>query len=191
VLIACTTGMRRGEICALRWEDVDLAEGTATVKASMSYTPKAGLKRKTTKTDRVRVVGLPLLTIAELEDERRSRVCPAGAPVIGAVHPDDLTKLWRVVADSLGLQGVRLHDLRHSFATETLLQGASIKDLQDALGHSRAQTTTDTYLHVTERMRQRRTEMVDRAFSATPEPLGDQSEADIVPIAGTSETGPA
>jgi integrase len=184
VVLACATGMRRGEICGLRWRDVDLEAGTARVAASLSYVPGEALSRKQTKTGRERTVGLPVFAVMALEAAKRSRVCPPDAYLIGEVHPDDLTKAWREKADALGLDGVRFHDLRHSFATALLEKGADVKSLQDALGHTRAATTTDVYLHVTERMRERRTEMVDAAFDVTPEHLGSTPEAEVVDLKG-------
>ena len=70
------------------------------------------------------------------------------------------------------LDKVRFHDLRHSFATVMLERGIDMKSLQDALGHSRAATTTDVYLHVTERLREKRTALVEAAFDVDPERLG-------------------
>jgi len=186
VVLACATGMRRGEICGLRWCDVDLKAGTARVAASLSYVPGEALRRKTTKTTRERTVGLPAFAVEALKAAKRDRVCPPEAYVVGDLHPDDLTKAWRERADALGLHEVRFHDLRHSFATVLLESGADVKSLQDALGHSRAATTTDVYLHVTERMREKRTEMVDAAFDVTPEQLGSTSEADVVDLQGAN-----
>jgi len=191
VVLACATGMRRGEICALLWRDVDLEAGAARVAASLSCIPGEELQRKSTKTEKVRTVGLPGFAIEALKTARRNRVCPPDSQVIGNLHPDELTKAWRDRADALGLHAVRFHDLRHSFATVLLESGADVKSLQDALGHTRAATTTDVYLHVTERMREKRTELVDAAFDVTPEQLGSTSEAAVVEISGSSETGPA
>jgi len=190
VVIACGTGMRRGEICGLQWRDVDLKAGAVRVAASLSYVPGYDLDRKSTKTTRARTVGLPAFAIDALTAAKRAKVCPPGSYVVGELHPDDLTKMWREKADALGLEGVRFHDLRHSFATVLLESGADVKSLQDALGHSRAATTTDVYLHVTERMREKRTEMVDAAFDVPPEQLGSTLDADVVDIAGKSKTTP-
>ena len=184
VVLGCATGMRRGEICALRWRDLDLKAGKARVAASLSYVPQKGVTRKQTKTGRERTVGLPAFAIAALTEAKRDKVCPPDACVVGDVHPDEVTKSWREKADALGLDGVRFHDLRHSFATALLEGGMDVKSLQDALGHTRAATTTDVYLHVTERMRERRTEMVDAAFDVTPEQLGSTREADVVDLKG-------
>lgn len=187
VMLACATGMRRGEICALRWGDIDLTAGTVRVASAISAVPKRPLERKGTKTARERTVGLPDFAIEALKAERKARVCPQDSPVIGDLHPDKLTRMWREAADALKLDGIRFHDLRHSFATTMLEHGADVKSVQEALGHTKAATTTDIYMHVTERMRERRTETVNRAFAATPEPPGDHPDGKVVALGETAE----
>lgn len=194
VLLAVSTGARRGEILGLRWSDVEiwteddaegetLYRGRVTIARSISAAPGRRGEVKETKTGRRRIVALPAFAAKRLWEIRRERVCPPDGWVCAAERdPDEVTKAWRALADSLGLEELRLHDLRHSYATLLLEAGEDIKSVQDALGHTRASTTTDIYMHVTERMRERRAERVTEAFSVSPEPLGSPSKAEVLPL---------
>lgn len=172
VTLAVATGMRRGEVLGLRWQDVDLENATVKIASSLSAVAGKPLTLKATKTERVRIVGLPGFAVAALNKAKRGRVCPPESRVVADLHPDTLTKLWREKVNGLGLNGIRFHDLRHSFATMMLEQGADVKMVQEALGHTKASTTSDIYLHVTEQMKERRALMVDAAFAVDPEYLG-------------------
>jgi integrase len=128
LMLAALTGMRRGELCALRWTDVDLKRRELDVSRSIVVVP-AGPAEKTTKTDRFRTValddvGVALLTyhrnkVDDWAREAESTVMPDGFVFSHAVdsskpfRPDNVTGFFTRVRDSLGLKEVRLHDLRH------------------------------------------------------------------------------
>jgi integrase len=187
VTLAVATGMRRGEVLGLVWGDVDLARGTVRVTSALSAVPGRPLERKGTKTERVRTVALPAFAVTALKAERKGRVCPPDAYVVPGLHPDRLTRLWREVVKSLSLEGVRFHDLRHSYATLLLEQGVEVRAVQEALGHTQATTTMNVYAHVTERMREHRAEALDSAFAAPPEHLGSTLEVQKLPVEKTGE----
>lgn len=149
VFLAAMTGMRRGEILALRWPDVDLA--AAVLRVRSGKTPRSR-----------RTISLPTSTVAELNRHRREQterrlLCgPAwqDADLVidrgdgGPVHPDSLSHGFAELAERKGLAEVRLHDLRHSFATTLLAAGVNVKIVSEALGHASAAFTLDTYAHV-------------------------------------------
>lgn len=190
ILLAVTTGARRGEILGLRWPDIRIWEetdedgvtvfhGTVRIARSITSSPGRGAEVKSTKSGRERTVALPTFAVDRLREVQQEVGYPPDGWVCAAERdPDEVTKAWRALADSLGLRELRLHDLRHSYATLLLEAGEDIKSVQDALGHAQASTTTDIYLHVTERMRKRRAEKLTAAFSVAPEPLGSTSAAD-------------
>jgi integrase len=149
-LIALATGMRRGEILALRWKNLDLEYGTVRVVESLEQT-KAGLRFKSTKTDKARAVPLPKFAIEALRRWKRQQaenllglgvrqspqvlVCARenGEPK----QPVSLThEFTYLVGRVKGLPKVRFHDLRHSHATQLLAAGVHPKIVQERLGHS-------------------------------------------------------
>ncbi len=180
VLLALSTGMRRGEVLALRWKNVDLESATLRVMESLEQT-KAGLRFKTPKTDRTRAVTLPSFAVEELSRLKLSQaeellmlgirqnpdtiVCSRadGLPL----QPRSLThEFTRLIRRLKKLPRVRLHDLRHSHATQLLLAGVHPKIVQERLGHSTITTTLDLYSHVTDTMQSDAAARLDAAFGA-------------------------
>ena len=179
VLIALAAGVRRGEVLALRWRNVDLDHGTVRIVESLEQT-KAGLRFKSPKTDRARAVALPAFATDELRRLKREQaehlfmlgVRQTGATLLCAradgepLQPQSLThKFPRFLARlGPGFPRVRFHDLRHSHATQLLLAGVHPKVAQERLGHSTITTTLDLYSHVTETMQEDAAARFDAAF---------------------------
>jgi len=179
VLIALTTGMRRGEVLALRWRNADLDRGVVRVVESLEQT-KAGIRFKAPKTDRARAITLPRFAIDELRrlkreqaealltlgvrQDRNSLVCARadGEPL----QPQSLTHEFPRFLARLGAEfpRVRFHDLRHTHATQLLLAGVHPKVAQERLGHSTITTTLDLYSHVTETMQEDAADKIDAAY---------------------------
>jgi integrase len=175
--IALGTGMRRGEILALRWGDLDSDMSVAHVRRSVHPT-KNGLAYELPKTKRSRrAVVLPeylrviLKTQRDTQASRRQRSGsvgqhdlvvddPEGAPI----HPDSLSGGWRRVLHHAGLPPVRFHDLRHAHATLMLQQGVHPKIVSERLGHSSIGITLDTYSHVLPSMQEEAARAADGIF---------------------------
>jgi integrase len=154
-------GLRRGEACGLRWEDLDPEEGLAYVSRQVQADVTGRLAACPLKTESSRrAVALGPVTIASLEAHRKkqdqvfraSGITPGGwvftAPDGGPLSPDYLTRALAALVKATGLPPVRLHDLRHGAATLMLIEGASLKTIADQLGHSSVVLTADTYLSV-------------------------------------------
>ena len=165
LMLAALTGMRRGELCALRWTDVDLEAGQLDVSRSVVVVP-GGLAEKTTKTDRGRRVALDEVGVAMLA-EYRALVDQWAADADGEIaedafvfsphvdastpfRPDNVTGFFIRVRDDLGLDGIRLHDLRHFTATQLIGAGVDVHTVAERLGHSDASLTLRVYSHVLE-----------------------------------------
>jgi integrase len=180
VLIALATGMRRGEILALRWGNVDLDRGSLRVVESLEQT-KAGLRFKAPKNEKTRAITLPAFAVAELRRLRREQaesllmlgVRQSSATLLCAradgepMPPRSLTheflKAIRRVED---VPRVRFHDLRHSHATHLLVAGVHPKVAQERLGHSSISVTLDLYSHVTGTMQEDAAAKLDMAFQS-------------------------
>lgn len=162
IRLALGLGLRRGEVCGLRWADIDQDAGTLTVNGSTTYTPETGLVYGPTKThESQRTIPLtaPLLEAlrwhqTRQHDERAAMGWGATdylftAPSTGAMlHPSRLYAAFKAIAQTVGLGDFRLHDLRHSAASFLLAEGVKIKRVQAILGHATALTTMDIYAHV-------------------------------------------
>jgi integrase len=177
-LIALATGMRRGEILALRWKNLDLEHGVVRVVESLEQT-KAGLRFKSTKTDKARAVPLPKFAIDELRGWKRQQaenllklgVRQSPSMLICAREdgePKQPRSLTHEFAYLIGrvkdLPRVRFHDLRHSHATQLLAAGVHPKIVQERLGHSTISITMDLYSHVSQTMQSDATARLDQAY---------------------------
>jgi integrase len=165
VMLALATGMRRGEILALRWRNVDLDRGAVRVVESLEET-KAGLRFKPPKTGKGRAVALPRFAVEELRQHRKEQaesllamgIRQSGDTLVCAREdgepklPGSVTGEFARVVRRLGLPVVRFHDLRHSHATALLADGIHPKIAQERLGHATISTTMDLYSHVTDTM---------------------------------------
>jgi integrase len=165
LMLGALTGMRRGELCALRWTDLDLAQGQIEVARSVVVVKK-GVAEKSTKTDRSRTVALDPVGV-ELLTQHRARVeewaeqaqaeLPADAFVFspemdGSIpyRPDTVTSFFIRVRDAVGAPTVRLHDLRHFTATQLIAANMDIRTVAGRLGHSDPSMTLRVYSHVLE-----------------------------------------
>ena len=166
LIVAATTGARRGELCALRWNSVDLMGETMTIAGSVVEGPRSQLFEKDTKTHGSRKIAIDTLTIAALKAHHlRSKglagECGASlaqdafvfSPDPGGLRPmppNDVTKAFMRLRDRTGLESVRLHDLRHFAATRLLSAGVSVRTVSGRLGHASASMTLGVYAHFLE-----------------------------------------
>ncbi len=180
LMLAALTGMRRGELCALRWSDVNLDVGVLDVARSVVVAP-GGLAEKSTKTDRSRKVALDPVGIALLTAHRKQVeewIAEAGgtlapdafvfSPYVEATtpfRPDNVTGFFTRVRDSLGLHDVRLHDLRHFTATQLIGAGVDVRTVAGRLGHSDPSVTLRVYSHALEERDRAAAEVMGRVLS--------------------------
>jgi integrase len=170
--------MRRGEVFALRWRNVDLDRGFLRVMESLEQT-KTGIRFKAPKSDKTRTVTLPAFAAAELRRLKRQQaeellmlgIRQSGdALVCGRadgepLQPQSLThQFTRLIARIKDFPRIRFHDLRHSHATQLLLAGVHPKVAQERLGHASITTTLDLYSHVTDTMQSDAAARLDAAF---------------------------
>lgn len=179
-LIATSTGMRRGEILALRWRDVDLDRATLLVSQVLEQT-KAGISIKMPKTERSRrSISLPARLVAELRAHRKAQaelylklgigkpehdlVC---ADWDGAMRaPRLFSKQFAAAAEACGLGHVTFHGLRHTHITQLLRSGVSVHIVSQRAGHSNPATTLNIYSHLLASDQETAAAVVDSALSA-------------------------
>jgi integrase len=158
------TGMRRSELLALRWDDVDLAIGRVSVNRSLHRLRDRSIVFRQPKTAKGRrMIALPpsaTLVLAEHREQDVAHRILLGQPLItGAdlvfaridgspIPPDSMTQAWASIAKKSGFVGLRLHDARHMHASLLLKQGVHPKIVQERLGHATIATTLDIYSHV-------------------------------------------
>ena len=151
------TGLRRGEICGLKWQDIDFEENKLRVKRSVSVKRGGGVNIGETKTETgVRCIEMPP-SVAELLKKRKQTaitewVFPAFLNPEQPIHPQAAYRKLKVILKNAELPMIRFHDLRHTFATHATQGGVDPKTLAGILGHTNASFTLDTYTHVTSDM---------------------------------------
>ena len=149
--IELTTGLRRGELLGLKWEDIDMKQGIIRVRRQVSRIDgkivEAPLKTKNS----YRAVTISPKAIEVLKQQKAKTndqyvfPSPNGDPI----SPDSVNNMLKRVLERAGIPKVRFHDHRHAFATLALQNGVGIKTVSGMLGHFSAGFTLDTYAHVT------------------------------------------
>lgn len=162
IVLAATSSARRGELCGLRWRDVDFDNATLAIRGAIS--DQGGVvERKSTKTGKPRRIGLGPGTVAALR--LHAERCEKAAADIGLVatadsyvfsqHPDGaepykpnkVSGFFHRVRAAVGLDHVRLHDLRHFQITTALTAGHDVRTVAGRAGHADARLTLTTYAH--------------------------------------------
>lgn len=168
-VLALTTGMRRGEILALKWQDVDFSRSTLQVRRIFTRMRGNRYVEAEPKTDKSRrSIMLPSLVVELLKQHQARQLeakheaddlwqehdlvfCTAlGTPL----NPSKVLERFKTVLKKAGLPAMRFHDLRHSAATMLLSMGVHPKVVQELLGHNQISMTMDIYSHVLPTMHQ-------------------------------------
>ena len=178
VMLAVTCGLRRGEICALRWRNVDLSGAAQLAVMGSIEQTGAGIREKETKNGRARTVALTALAMEELcrhktrqaEELLRLGVRQSDDTYVVAqadgqpLKPNSLTHEFVRFIAGIVLPRVRFHDLRHSHATHLLASGVHPKIAHERLGHATIAITLDLYSHVLPGMQADAASRVDEAL---------------------------
>ncbi|MCZ4507290.1 tyrosine-type recombinase/integrase [Streptomyces sp. ActVer] len=183
--LALRTGLRKGELLGLHWEDLDLDGGTATIHRSLQRTRTQGLTVLHTKTlASERRIALPTECISCLkihkeqqQEERQAAgtgwtdnglvfTTPNGKPL----DPTNATRRFRRLLHNAGLRTIRFHDLRHSTATLLLEQGVDLVVIKELLGHAHIGVTAGVYAHVRLRLQRQAINTLGSILSPTDAP---------------------
>ncbi len=172
-----STGLRRGELLGLQWEDVDFAKKELHIKRQVNRV-EGKLVINTPKTKRsARPVPLSDITLYVLTEYKKSATSkwlfPSPVNPENPREPSACRKRLSKILERAGCKHVRFHDLRHTFATMALENGIDIKTLAEILGHNTVATTINTYTHSTAEMQEAAAKKIDRAFGG----VEDEKEA--------------
>jgi integrase len=163
VIVALFTGMRRSEILALRWSNIDLTAKEIRVREAIEETKRHGLRFKSTKTKNGRRdIALPEIVVDALAEHRRLQLewrmkMGLGRSkddlVFPALHggpqsPHDLSGDWRELAATFGLGDVTFHGLRHTHASQLIAAGVDVVRVSKRLGHASPKITLAVYEHM-------------------------------------------
>ncbi len=180
-ILALATGARRGELCALRWKDVDLDAARVRVERSLEQT-NAGLRFKEPKTKAGRrSISIPPAIVAELrahwraQQEQRLAVGAGRAPEDALVFarpdgepiaPDTLTQEWARLVRIMKLPKVTFHALRHTHASQLIANGLDVVTVSRRLGHGNPTITLNVYSHLFGNTDERAAAIVEATMSA-------------------------
>ena len=171
--LAITTGLRRGELCALQWRDITGA-CELTVRRSRSCA-SGQIVESDTKSHRERIVTIPMGIWELLMALRQQQVLHSGVPdreqpiftdPDGHVpHPDSFTRHLRKLYKKCGLpEEYHVHSLRHTNASLLIAQGVDVRTVASLLGHAQASTTLDIYAHAFDKNKRKAQEKLGKAI---------------------------
>ena len=188
LLLELTTGMRRGELLALQWEDLNFDTGELHICRQV-YHVKGSMQITEPKTkSSIRTIILPkviLNVLAEYKKTVNSRwLFPS--PMIEDMprNPQSVYKKFKSILERSGCKNIRFHDLRHTFATTALANGMDVKTLSSIIGHVSSQTTLDIYLHSTLEMQRQAARKIDSGIAKND---GVSTEDEQTPEQDTNE----
>lgn len=170
-LLELSTGMRRGEILALKWSDLNFATGELRIERQV-YIIKAEVIISAPKTKAsIRTVILPpslLKTLVAYKETVDSEwMFPSPTDNGRPRNPSSVRKRLQLILERAGCKKVRFHDLRHTFATMALEHGMDVKTLSATIGHVSSATTLDIYSHITDTMQRQAAVHIDRKIGGT------------------------
>lgn len=164
ILLVLYTGLRLGELCSLRWEDIDFAEGTVSVHATMKRVQTPDHPDHRTK-----------VTITPPKSKKSIRTIPLHEDVLDLlgervgkdgtffltgikdvyIEPRTMENRFKTIIREAGIADVTFHALRHTFATRSIENGVDAKVLSEILGHASVKLTLDRYVHPSEEQKRR------------------------------------
>ena len=170
-LLELTTGLRRGEILALTWSDLNFETGELHIsKQATLVGGKITISEPKTKAAFRSIILPPVMVevIREYQKDAFSHLMfPSRLKPEQPIDPGHIRKRLQVILERAGCKKVRFHDLRHTFATMSLEHGMDLKTLSTIIGHVSAKTTLNIYTHITSEMQENAAASIDRGIAKT------------------------
>ena len=190
-LLELTTGLRRGELLALRWEDLN--EKTGELRIDKQIYPVGGkliISEPKTKAANRTIILPPAMVELLLEYKKgifSALMFPSRTKLEQPIDPGHVRKRLQVILERAECKKLRFHDLRHTFATISLEHGMDIKTLSAIIGHISSRTTLNIYTHITSEMQENAAVSIDQGIAKAeaaplPEQTGESPKQDFVPV---------
>ena len=184
-LLDLTTGMRRGELLALRWDDLDFATGK--LRIDKQFCPVGGkliVSEPKTKAAN-RAIILPPAMLEVLAEYKKGifsdLMFPSRIKPDQPIDPGYVRKRLQVILKRAGCKSVRFHDLRHTFATMSLENEMDVKTLSAIIGHVSSATNLNTYTHITDEMRRKAAISIDQGIAGVEAAAAGKEEKAACP----------
>ena len=184
-LLELTTGLRRGEILALRWEDLN--EKTGELRINKQVYPVGGkliVSEPKTKAA-FRTIILPPAMLEVLAEYKKGifsdLMFPSRIKPDQPIDPGYVRKRLQVILKRAGCKSVRFHDLRHTFATMSLENEMDVKTLSAIIGHVSSATNLNTYTHITDEMRRKAAISIDQGIAGVEAAAAGKEEKAACP----------
>ena len=169
--IDLTTGLRRGELLALLWTDLDVENMTISVSKQVNRINGELVVSQPKTPNSIRKLAIPQRAVELLVEEHAKHPHSPYlfvSPKTGTMFdPDSFRHTHEKILKAIGAEHIRFHDLRHTFATLSLKYGVDVKTLSGALGHYDAGFTLSTYTHATEGMKRSAADTIGSVISQT------------------------
>lgn len=164
ILLCRGTGIRIGELCGLKWEDIDFASNTISIKRTISRIPnpnplegqpKTVLYIRTPKSHTsMREIPIPQYLVEPLHNKRKEKNLYILTGNEMCTEPRNVQKKFKTILRHCNMEDCNFHAMRHGFATACLEKGIDCKTISSILGHASTRTTMDFYLHTSMRQKQ-------------------------------------
>jgi integrase len=180
-IVALFTGVRRGELLALRWRNTDLDSKIIRIREALEETKVHGIRFKRAKTKNgQRDVTLPDIVVDALREHRRQQLelrmslgrgkLPDGALVFpgadgGPQSPRGFSGDWAEVAERIGMGDITLHALRHTHASQLIDAGVDVVTISKRLGHASPNITLQIYAHLFRKRDDKAAEAINEALA--------------------------
>lgn len=165
------TGIRRGECCGLRWQNIDFKANTITIAGNLCYTPQKGIYLDTPKSGKVRTIDVEPEIISLLRQLRQEQASHAISTYVFTqpnspepMHPQSPAKYMQKFSKKYGVPNLHPHKLRHTFASIAITNGADVASVSEKLGHSDKAVTLRMYTHADQESMKRASQIFRNAL---------------------------
>ncbi len=179
-ILELSTGLRVGELAGLQWDDLDIQTGELHI-SRQATTVHGNIHVCTPKTkSSIRTIILPpeiVRILAEYKKRIGSRwMFPSPVKEDAPLHPSVIRKAMQRTLERADCKIVRLHDLRHTFATNALANGMDVKTLSAIIGHISSETTLNIYTHITDNMQRSAANKIEQGFGRNEGSLSEDKQ---------------